>query len=271
VARALLLRRCMRTRLLLQHLANVAAPLAALAISTSMPARVLASIFLFFALFNWMHDVMHGTLGLSRRANRWLLSALAATIGVSAEATRFFHFRHHARPFASDDLEGRDVDVPWPRAIVRAPFSYLGLPWFAWRLAPKHGRRAQWIEWLLVAIAIAVAARHDASRVYAAVVLAAQLTIPLWGAKLPHRPPRWLLAVARALLFTNSPMVIGLVLHEEHHARPRLSSFALAEVRRQTSKAREGHGRDGVTGPQFGEDSQNLWAFDCGPSVLRSG
>ena len=219
-----------------RHVVNVAAPAAALVMLTGL-ARLAAAVFLFFALFNWMHDAMHASLGLSRRANRVLLSVLAASIGVSGEASRYFHLLHHGRPFSSEDLEGRGVDWPWTRLVLHAPLAYLSLPWLGWSRAPKRGRRVQLVEWIAVAAWFAICACFAPLRVYLAVLLPAQLTIPLWGAKLPHRPPRWMLAVARTLLFTKSPLAIGFALHEEHHARAKIASFALADLELRTLHA----------------------------------
>jgi len=58
-------------------------------------------------------------------------------------------------------------------------------------------------------------------------MLALQLTMNAWASHVPHRAPRWLLAIAARFAWTHSPVVLSLVYHMEHHAHPRVPCMDL--------------------------------------------
>lgn len=215
----------MRRSILSLHAANVLLPAFLLVVVDGALFQVPLAIGLFFALFTLMHDAMHGALGLSRRANDWVLSVAGVLVGASGHTTRWFHLRHHARPLAEDDLEGRGATLPLALALVEAPRAYLTLAWRGWRRFRPEERRLAIAEWFMVLAFVAVAAWCPAMRLYLAVVVLAQLTIPLWASRVPHHPPAVLMALAQKLVWTRSPLVLGLVFHAAHHRRPRIGTY----------------------------------------------
>ena len=215
----------MRPSTCLQHLLNVFLPALVLTASHAIAVQLLAAILLFFGVFSLVHDAMHGALRLPREWNELLLGLSAAAIGVSGHAARWFHLRHHADPLGPADVEAPPLERSWARVLLGSPMQYLALPVLGWRRAPRHTRRLQLLEWLAVVSVAAVLACSPAGRVYLAIVALAQLTIPIWGGRLPHQPNARLFALLRPLVWTRSPLVLGYVFHLPHHERPRLSLY----------------------------------------------
>jgi fatty acid desaturase len=76
---------------------------------------------------------------------------------------------------------------------------------------------------LKLVVALAMIAFGNAAVLVALVtMLGLQHTMNAWASHIPHRAPRWLIAVASMLEWTRSPVVLALVYHLEHHAQPRL-------------------------------------------------
>ncbi|MBC7976495.1 MAG: hypothetical protein H7138_16100, partial [Myxococcales bacterium] len=50
---------------------------------------------------------------------------------------------------------------------------------------------------------------------------------PFWAGHLPHRTPAWLHTVAYLLARAGSMTMRTLVVHDEHHRRPKLPTHAL--------------------------------------------
>jgi beta-carotene hydroxylase len=98
------------------------------------------------------HDLVHGTLGLSRPLNEALLGAIELIALRSGHAYRIVHLHHHARFPAADDLEGAAAGMSWWRALADG----LTLQPRLWRFALRSGRDRRWV----IAEALAVVA-HD--------------------------------------------------------------------------------------------------------------
>ncbi|PZR13996.1 MAG: fatty acid desaturase [Archangium gephyra] len=195
-------------RLLLLHALHLLVP----ATLFFFDAPWLASAGLFLGAFALFHDTAHANLGLPRSMNEATLTITGALLGISGHAGRRSHLFHHAHPGAADDMEGRDVDAPLWLALLRAPATLFVLLSKSWRSA----------EWLLVLVVVLLAPRQ-----YVLVMLLGQATMPLWAARLSHRPPAWLLRIAEPMARAGITVATLFVTHEAHHARPWLPTFEL--------------------------------------------
>ncbi|AKU93946.1 hypothetical protein AKJ09_00610 [Labilithrix luteola] len=218
----------MRRSLVFLHAAHAVVPFALLVTTDAWLVRGVAGALLFVSVFAFAHDAMHRVLGLPRWLNELALTLGAVLMGMSGSAARVLHLVHHARPGAPDDVEGRALRVSWLSAALASPASYLALPFVAFARSRAGLRRRQLVEWALVVAFLATSLRMGgAPRAYALICILAQSTVPLWAGRLPHRAPAHLLAFARRLTWTRSPLVLSFVFHDEHHARANGSVFDL--------------------------------------------
>ena len=228
----------MRRDLLELHALHLLAPALLLGLSDGLIGQIAGAVLLFFGAFNLLHDAMHGALGLPRPYNDLVLACAGALVGVSGHAARMAHLRHHRRPLADDDLEGRGARVSAGRALLLGPASYLGLLDLSGRV--RSPRLRAWVvgEWAAV-VCLGVGSAGSASGVvWVLIVAIAQLSIPLWAGHLPHRPPEGLVRLARALVWTRSPVVLGFLHHQRHHDAPGVSCFELGRAPSTCSAAR---------------------------------
>jgi fatty acid desaturase len=209
------------------HALHISLPLALLLRAENLLLRVASAALLFLGFFTLVHDAMHSALGLPRRVNAVVLGVAAALIGVSGHANRRRHFHHHAHPMEASDGETGFGERRLLCVLWRGVISGLGAPLES--LTNPRALRRELAEWsLALALSIgAFASGKPAFMVYGGVTLALRLSLPLWGGLVPHRPPAWLLALARAFHATYLPMFTALLDHSEHHALPRLATYSL--------------------------------------------
>jgi fatty acid desaturase len=219
------------------HVARVVLWSAALAavieLTTQYPPWIaLAAVpaaLVYFAAFSFFHDCAHGALGLPPRVNDVVLFLTSAPLFLSAHGQRQLHLRHHARPLADDDMEGEGALASLPVALVTSPTAS-----FRMRVASFFAANARVRPWIVVenvlngaVVVAAVWSENAGVQVAAATMLGLQLTMNAWASHVPHRAPRWLLALAARLAWTHSPVVLSLVYHLEHHAHPRVPCMDL--------------------------------------------
>lgn len=215
----------------LLHLARLGASLAAVFIFRDPPMLSAAlAMGLYFASFSFTHDLAHGALRLPRRLNEWLLLAASLPSLISGHSMRLMHQRHHARPLASDDLEGVGAALPLWRAILAGPANAVDVRAGAWIAANQTQRR--WILSEYAAVAgVAALAWITGLRIAVGVCVALHLTASAWASHLPHHPPRLLRRLALTLAWTGSVSVLGFAFHDEHHAQPKLPCRELHSMR----------------------------------------
>lgn len=194
------------------------------ALAAAAPAALV-----YFATFSFFHDCAHGALCLPPRVNDFALFLTSGPLFLSAHGQRQLHLRHHARPLAPDDMEGEGALASLPMALVTAPAAS-----FRMRVASYFAANHRVRPWILVEnvlnVAVGVGAvwsDHLGVQVAAATMLGLQLTMNAWASHVPHRAPRWLLALAARFEWTHSPVVLSLVYHLEHHAHPRVPCMDL--------------------------------------------
>jgi fatty acid desaturase len=208
------------------HAVRLLVALALLGLAASRPPLALAAAAaLFVAAFAFNHDLMHGALGLPRRVNEALLSVVALVMGNSGHGMRMLHLRHHARPLAADDIEGLGATLsPWRALMLGATNAA------RYRLegCAAAGRTAKLENAAALALtAAALLSRTAAGAAWAVMNVGMTLTMALWASHLPHRPPRWLVRLARRLAWTRSAAVLSFAFHAEHHAHPKVPCGAL--------------------------------------------
>lgn len=190
--------------------------------SGRLEAIAVTTLWLYFALFTFQHDLLHGALGLKRALREPLLAAVGALILSSGHSVRVVHLLHHHRPLAPEDLESAAVRGSVFTALPRLPGWLLAYRAEAWRRAGAHERRWIGAETLLNAALLLGLTLVPALQVVALVMLTLQLSAPIWAGRIPHRTPEALMRLARRLSFTRSPTFLSLAFHELHHAHPKV-------------------------------------------------
>jgi fatty acid desaturase len=199
--------------------------------ATGRPALALAmALALYLAAFSYTHDVMHGALGLSKRATDFWLFVGGWVMGLTGHGMRILHLRHHARPLADDDVEGYGARLSLLGALGAGPMNIAHYRREALRAANARGRRFQIAETVaaVVATLLALASRSVAGAAWVTVNAVMQLTLAAWASNLPHRPPRFLRAIALKLAWTKSPAVMSFAFHHAHHTHPKIRCAELA-------------------------------------------
>jgi len=117
-------------------------------------AGAVCSFYFFLTGLRQSHGAQHYSLGLSRRAQDWILFALSVLMLGSMHAVQVSHLHHHRHCLDDDDTEGSTARLPWWQAILVGPFFIVRLHRSAWALATSVKRR--WILAELVAGAIVI-------------------------------------------------------------------------------------------------------------------
>jgi beta-carotene hydroxylase len=107
-----------------------------------VPAAAFVVVLSFVTYGSISHDLVHRALGLQRRLNDLLLTAIELLLLRSGRAYRLAHLNHHARyPDPHDDPEGRAAyDTLWV-ALLRGPLFFPRLWLWAVRHYPRHRAR----------------------------------------------------------------------------------------------------------------------------------
>ena len=196
---------------------------------------------IFVAVVTVTHDVVHGSLGLSRRQTDWALFALGAILLESGHAYRVTHLRHHAIFPGSDDPEGDPARMSFWRVILDGPL-FLPRLW-CWAYARKKGNATErlWLTaeaaWpaLMLCIALIAWPRTAAVLTYLILILIGSWTYPLLTVHLPHRhyggTPLTQTHTLRGRIIPA--LFLELTYHLEHHLYPQVPSHHLPELSRR--------------------------------------
>jgi beta-carotene hydroxylase len=189
--------------------------------------------FIFVAIVTVTHDVVHGSLGLSRRATDIALFVFGGVLLASGHSYRISHLQHHRVFPGPDDPEGDPARMTlW--GAVRHGAVFLPRLWiWAFRRANVTERRwmfaeAMWIVCVLVAGALLWPVT-PAVLLYAGLVVLGAWVFPLLTVHLPHRDygdtP---LTQTHTLRGRIIPAVfLELTYHLEHHLYPQVPSHHL--------------------------------------------
>src|SRR5258706_3430611 len=102
------------------------------------PLAVVTLMYLSFVTYGSIsHDLVHRTLGLSRRWNDFFLSAIELMAFRSGHAYRLAHLHHHARFPHEDDIEGAAAKMSLGRTLLEGMIFQPKIMVWA---AKRHGR-----------------------------------------------------------------------------------------------------------------------------------
>ena len=119
-----------------------------------------ADIFLVTVLATWLvfmtglritHNAFHRSLGLSARANDWVMFAISVLLGGAMHAIEYTHLYHHRHCLADDDIEGRISRYRFVPALLSSPLYPVHIHLTALRKGSVRQRR--WIILELVCVA----------------------------------------------------------------------------------------------------------------------
>lgn len=197
--------------------------------------------FIFVAVVTVTHDVVHGSLGLSRRASGLALFVLGAVVLESGHAYRATHRQHHRVFPGPDDPEGDPARLTLARAVMYGPLFLPRLWW--WAFLRNRGRAPQRL-WLLGEAGVAVgvlaggvllSSTTPALLVYSVLMIVGSWTYPLLTVHLPHRhygeTPLTQTHTLRGRIVPA--LFLELTYHLEHHLYPQVPSHNLPELSRR--------------------------------------
>jgi beta-carotene hydroxylase len=196
---------------------------------------------IFVAVVTVTHDVVHGSLGLSKRQTDWALFFAGAVLLESGHAYRATHLRHHRVFPGPGDPEGDPARLTLLGAILSGPL-FLPRLW-CWAYAhSKHQRNQRpWLiaeaAWALgvVVAGILLLPLTRTVLVYTTLVIAGSWVYPLLTVHLPHRhygeTPLTQTHTLRGRIVPA--LFLELTYHLEHHLYPEVPSHNLPELSRR--------------------------------------
>ena len=192
----------------------------------------------FIAVVTATHDVVHGTLGLSKTQTEWALFFMGLVLLESGHAYYATHQQHHNTFPSSDDPEGYPAELSLLGALGYGPIFLWRLWWWAYQHNPsKHA-------WLIIEIAapiiaiilgIQTRANSPAILIYVVMAIVGSWVYPLLTVYLPHKDygdtP---LTQTHTLRGRIIPAIfLELTYHLEHHLYPQVPSHNLPELSRR--------------------------------------
>jgi fatty acid desaturase len=194
------------------------------------------------AAFVQMHDAIHRSLGISKRAHDLVLLASGLLLLKSGHGLQITHLRHHGRCLKDDDPEGVCATWPFYRVLLEGPLHIFTMRFYAFRRA-SHTMRFQVMETVatvclvILAVAIYILSGSFVGLVYWAVAAGLSATIPIWAAYLPHRlaPEHPAVRSAGRLAQIWTPVLSSFAYHHLHHAQPKIPTALLSVAAGRTS------------------------------------
>jgi beta-carotene hydroxylase len=187
------------------------------------------------------HDLVHRSLGLPRRLNDFLLTAIELLMLRSGRAYRLAHLNHHARyPDAHDDPEAAAAHGGFWAAIASGPLFFVRLWWWAVRRYPEHRARLL-LEGLAIgsllvaAVVVAACGWSVVPLVYVTVAYLGTWVVPLVTAYIPHTPEGGnpLSQTRRFRGWVARLIALDHLYHLEHHLYPAVPHHRWQELARR--------------------------------------
>ena len=189
----------------------------------SIPFVLIASAYFFLAGLRVVHDVFHGNLALSRRANHVVLLALSGLMLGSMHAVRLTHLHHHRDCLGPGDVEGNTARRGAFGAIAAGIAFPFALHRAAWRLTDRDGRRWIAAELALTAVLVVTALVAGVPQLtnHVGLMLIAQTLTGFFAVWTVHHDVDPERQIARTLRNrVKSALALGMFFHLEHHLFP---------------------------------------------------
>src|SRR5438132_755404 len=200
---------------------------------------VLTLMYLSFVTYgSTSHDLVHRTLGLSRRWNDFFLSAIELMAFRSGHAYRLAHLHHHARFPHDDDIEGEASKMSLVRTLAEGViFQPRIMIWAAKRHWRSHPIVIVEIFLVLAWLGFCVVTLRwtPIFAVYAVLMIMGSWIIPLITSYLPHNPAGQT-ALSQTRLFRGkvaSIVAMEHLYHLEHHLYPAVPHHNWAKLARR--------------------------------------
>jgi beta-carotene hydroxylase len=192
------------------------------------PLAVLTMMYLSFVTYGSIsHDLVHGTLGISRRWNDVFLTLIELLAFRSGHAYRLVHLHHHTRFPHDDDIEGAAAKMSFLRTLIEGMIFQPRIMLWA---VTRHSRSRPMVlleivlVFCLLTACIATIRLTPIPAVYAMLMVMGSWVIPLITSYLPHNPAGQT-ALWQTRLFRGKVLsIIALehLYHLEHHLYPKV-------------------------------------------------
>ena len=203
------------------------------------PAAVIVLMYLSFVTYGSIsHDLVHRTLGLSRRANDFFLTLTEWLAFRSGHAYRLAHLHHHARFPHEDDIEGAAARMSLMRTLFEGVIFQPRI--VVWALRRKHQLRGRVIGEVVIALGLlagcfAALPWTAAPAVYAVLMIMGGWVIPLVTSYLPHNADGPTVLRQTRLFRGKVASIIAMehLYHLEHHLYPMVPHHNWPELARR--------------------------------------
>lgn len=196
---------------------------------------------IFVAVVTAAHDVVHGSLGLTRRQTDWALFFTGVVLLESGHAYRSTHLQHHKVFPGENDPEGYPAHITMLGAIFYGPIFLVRLWWWAFRRQSRRPRQRIWLiaealmPLLAVTLGILLWPVAPGLLFYVAMAIVGSWVYPLLTVHLPHRnfgdTPLTQTHTLRGHVIPA--LFLELTYHLEHHLYPQVPSHHLKELARR--------------------------------------
>ncbi|PUA29048.1 MAG: hypothetical protein B0W54_00035 [Cellvibrio sp. 79] len=194
----------------------------------------IAVIYVFMLGLRVAHNAFHGTLGLTRSGDHWVMLVVSVMLLGSSHAINYTHMYHHKHCMQKGDVEGELANLPFWQALIKSPIYPIYIHVVAMRDAPLAEKR--WIQAelaasLLVHGALLLWFESPISIFYGLLMLTANLSAPMVGIWAVHRQSEDSPVDARSCRSrVMNILTCGMFYHAEHHLFPAVPTCHLGEL-----------------------------------------
>lgn len=110
----------------------------------------------FLTTLRQVHNGIHNSLGLSRKATRISLLINSIFISVSASAIKFNHLRHHKYNLSKEDYEGITATMKWYEAILYGPIFMFNIHLNTIKKGNSTYRKQLFLETFLIILFVTI-------------------------------------------------------------------------------------------------------------------
>lgn len=203
---------------------------------------VLATWFVFMTGLRITHNAFHRSLGLSARANDWVMFTVSVLLGGAMHAIEHTHLHHHRHCLADDDIEGRISRLRFWPALLSSPMYPVHIHATAMRKGSARQRR-----WIIRELAGAAALHAciwllwdiETLRWMSLALIFANASVPMIGIWSVHQgcADHGFIARSSRVRWLNQ-LSGGMLFHLEHHLYPGVPTRHLHVLAKRFDAAR---------------------------------